>query len=115
MRLQNVYYVVPDMASAVHFYDRVLGLTLKFRDGDKWAPFDAGGANFSLSSPDEAAEGATGATVVFQVEDADIVAAAIVEAGGAVLHRRDMGSHGVTVACRDPFGNVIQLFERAPA
>ena len=40
-RLQNAYYVTADMDRAAAFYGDVLGLPTKFRDGMKWAQFDA--------------------------------------------------------------------------
>jgi len=112
-RIQNAYYVAQPMDEAVAFYRDVLGLKLKFQDGARWAQFDAGGSNFSLSSTEEAADGAAGATVVFEATDIDAMAEQITAAGGAVLGRRDMGSHGRTLTFRDPAGNVVQLFERA--
>ena len=39
-KLGNVFYRVPDMDAAVTFYSQVLGLPLKFRDGNNWAAFD---------------------------------------------------------------------------
>lgn len=112
-RIQNAYYVTQEMEASVAFYRDALGLKLKFQDGARWAQFDAGGSNFSLSSPEEAADGAVGATVVFEVTDLDAVAQNVTAGGGTVLGRRDMGSHGRTLTFRDPFGNVAQLFERA--
>ena len=112
-RIQNAYYVVHSMGAAVGFYRDALGLTLKFQDGERWAQFDAGGANFSLSSRDEAPMEATGAVVVFEVAGLEAAADRIVAAGGEVLGRRDMGSHGRTLTFRDPAGNLVQLFERA--
>jgi predicted enzyme related to lactoylglutathione lyase len=113
-RIQNAYYVVPAMEQAAAFYRDVLGLKLKFQDGERWAQFDAGGSNFSLSSVEEAAPGAAGAVVVFEVTGMDAMAERIAAAGGGILGRRDMGTHGRTLTVRDPAGNVLQLFERAP-
>jgi predicted enzyme related to lactoylglutathione lyase len=113
-RIQNAYYVARGMDAAVAFYRDALGLKLKFQDGARWAQFDAGGSNFSLSSTEEAAPDAAGGVVVFEVTDLEAMAGAITAAGGTVLGRRDMGSHGRTLTFRDPAGNVLQLFERAP-
>jgi predicted enzyme related to lactoylglutathione lyase len=114
-RVQNAYYVTGDVAGAARFYQDALGLTLKFQDGTRWAQFDAGGVNFSLSAPEEAAEGARGAVVVFEVDDLDATRARLEGAGATVLGVRDMGAHGRTLTFRDPSGNVAQLFQRAPA
>lgn len=115
-RMQNTYYVVRDMGAAAAFYRDALGLKLKFQDGARWAQFDAGGQNFSLSSPEEAPVDAAGGAVVFEVDDLEAAADRIAAAGGEVLGRRDMGSHGRTLTFRDPAGNLAQLFARsAPA
>lgn len=112
-RIQNSYYVVRDMAGTVAFYRDALGLGVKFQDGARWAQFDVAGANFSLSVPEEAPIDAAGGVVVFEVADLEAMADRIAAAGGEVLGRRDMGSHGRTLTFRDPAGNILQLFERA--
>ena len=112
-KLQNAYYVTGDMDRAVTFYREALGLGLKFQDGARWAQFDAGGVNFSLSSPEEAAAGARGAVVIFEVDDLDAARARLAEHGADVLDARDMGAHGRSLTFRDPDGNLVQLFQRA--
>lgn len=112
-KLQNAYLVTREMDRAVAFYREALGLTLRFRDGTRWAQFDAGGANVSLSAPEEAADGACGAVLVFEVDDLEAAAARVAAHGGTLGVHRDMGTHGRTLTVRDPDGNVIQLFQRA--
>ena len=112
-RIQNSYYVVSDMERACNFYEGVLGLRLKFRDGDRWAQYDVKGTNFSLSSTTEAPAQIAGAVVVFEVQDIASVKAKIKEMGGKVLVERDMGMHGQTLAFLDSEENLVQLFQRA--
>jgi catechol 2,3-dioxygenase-like lactoylglutathione lyase family enzyme len=112
-KLQNAYYVTRNMDRAVAFYRDTLGLRVKFQDGARWAQFDAGGVNFSLSSPEEAAQGAAGAVIIFEVEDLDAARAGLEQAGAPVLDTRDMGAHGRSLTFRDPDGNLVQLFQRA--
>jgi len=111
-RLQNAYVVTHDMERAVAFYKDAMGLPVKFQDGTKWAQFDAGGTNFSLSSPEEAAEGAMGAVLIFEVDDIADAGITIEKNGGEVLGSRDMGDHGRVLSFRDPDGNLVQLFQR---
>jgi len=112
-RIQNSYYIVSDMGRACAFYEAVLGLGLKFRDGERWAQYDVNGANFSLSSIAEAPRRVEGGIVVFEVDDIAAAKAKIVEMGGSVVVERDMGGHGRTLAFLDPEKNLVQLFQRA--
>lgn len=113
-RIQNAYFIARKMDDAVAFYRDALGLKVKFQDGARWAQFDAGGTNFSLSSVEEAPLEFSGALVVFEVTDIEESEKAIVAGGGEILGHRDMGSHGRTLTFRDPAGNLLQLFQRAP-
>lgn len=112
-RIQNVYLVADDMDAMVRFYEQALGLPIKFRDGTRWTQFNVGGSNLSLSSREEAGAEAKGGTVVFETDDLAALRAKVEQGGGKVLRERDMGSHGKTVTCVDPAGNLFQLFERA--
>jgi flavin reductase len=51
----NVIYPVADIARAVAFYRDVVGLPLKFQDGDRWAAFDCHGTTLALErrAPDD--------------------------------------------------------------
>tara|TARA_Y100001960_G_scaffold153070_1_gene161518 strand:- start:446 stop:754 length:309 start_codon:yes stop_codon:yes gene_type:complete len=100
------------MERAVSFYQDAMGLPVKFQDGTKWVQFDAGGTNFSLSSPDEAAEGAMGAVLIFEVDSIADASITIKKNGGEVLDSRDMGHHGRVLSFRDPDGHLVQLFQR---
>jgi len=113
VRIQNVFQVTRDMDRALAFYRDVLGLEVKFRDGDKWCQLAAGDTRIALASPDEAAPADAGSVVVFEVGDLDGACAALEAAGTAVEARRDMGSHGRTAAIRDPDGTLVQLFQAA--
>lgn len=113
IRIQNVYQTTRDMGRALGFYRDVLGMTVKFQDGGKWCQLDAGGANFALSAPEEAAPGANGTVVVLQVDDLEATRRQLEGAGVTVEDVRDMGSHGRVLTCRDPDGTVLQLFQRS--
>jgi predicted enzyme related to lactoylglutathione lyase len=113
-RIQNTYIVVRDMTAQRSFYEQALGLDMKFSDAQRWTQFRVGEANFSLSSQEEARHASQGATLVFEVDDLEAVAERIVSCGGRILHRRDMGTHGCTLAFSDPEGYTGQLFRKAP-
>ena len=112
-RVQSVYYTVKDMDRAVAFYDKVFGMKLKFRDGNKWTQLDGGNVSVALSSPEESASADGGAVVAFEVEDIVAFEARLKEAGAAIIQRRDMGSHGKVLAFRDSEGNIVQVFAKA--
>lgn len=112
-RLQNVHVAGRNIAALSMFYEQVLGLPLKFRDGDRWVQYDAGGVGFSLAGPGEAAPSQQGAVAVFEVEDFEGLVARAEASGGQVEGIRDMGSHGSVMSMRDCEGNLIQLFRRA--
>ena len=65
-RIGNVFYRAPDMEAAVNFYTRVLGFTMKFRDGDHWAAFDVAGMTLAVEGGAPAGSG--GATVSLRVD-----------------------------------------------
>jgi len=111
VKLQNVYQVTRDMDRALGFYRDVLGMTLKFRDAGKWSQLQAAGSNVALSSPEEAAAGATGTVMVLEVEDLDEAREQLEAAGTSVVELREV-THGRTLTCRDPDGNLLQIFAR---
>ena len=112
-RLQAAFLVSSDLDAQSRFYEQALGLTLKFRDSDRWAQYDAGGSNIALSSREEAQPAEQGTVLVFEVESFDGVAEQIERYGGSYLGTRDMGSHGAVLSAKDPEGNIIQFFCRA--
>ncbi len=113
-RLQNVYVVAERPAELHAFYSEALGLKLKFNDGERWYQYGVGAGNVSLACREEAAPATSGMVMVFEVEDFADAQERITAAGGTVLGVRDMGSHGAVLSLRDPEGNVVQLFKRAP-
>jgi len=114
LRIHNVFQVTRDMDRAVAFYRDVLGLDVKFQDGGKWCQLTAGDTKLALSSPEEATPAENGSVVVFQVDDLDAARAQLEAAGTEIEAVRDMGNHGRILACRDPDGTILQLYEAAP-
>ncbi|KQW63436.1 VOC family protein [Variovorax sp. Root411] len=114
-RLQNVYVVAQRPAELHAFYESALGLKLKFRDKDRWFQYGVGNTSVALACPEEAAPATSGVVMVFEVGDFAGAQERITGAGGEVIGMRDMGAHGAVMSLRDPEGNVVQLFKRAPA
>lgn len=112
-RLQNVFVAARQPGALGAFYESALGLQPKFRDGERWIQYTAGGSNVAVASLEEAAPVTSGLVMVFEVDDFDGVQDRVASAGGQVLGLRDMGSHGSVLSLRDPEGNVVQLFKRA--
>lgn len=116
-RLQNVYLAARDVPVLSAFYESVLGLAPKFRDGERWVQYATGegvSTGFALACLEEAAPALGGAVLVFEVEDFESIVTCVKQAGGEVTGIRDMGSHGAVLSLRDPEGNVVQMFRRAP-
>ena len=99
------------------FYRDVLGLDLRMRAGEDWAEFEVGGSTVALHGAREGhAPPMQGATVVFEVDDLDAEMRALGGRGvrfeGEVA---DVPGYGRFASFRDPDGNLMQIFERAPA
>ena len=112
-RLQNVFVAAREPGKLGAFYESALGLQPKFRDGERWIQYAAGGSNVAVASLEEAAPATSGLVMVFEVDDFAGIEERITSAGGQVLGLRHMGSHGSVLSVRDPEGNAVQLFKRA--
>jgi catechol 2,3-dioxygenase-like lactoylglutathione lyase family enzyme len=109
-RIGNVFYRVPDMEAAVRFYTDVLGLSLKFRDGDHWATFDVGGSTLAVEGGGPGGPG--GATVSLRVDGLEALVADL-RAKGATVSDVKTGPHERRAELLDPAGNLLVLY--APA
>ncbi len=93
--IETVYYRICNMDAAIAFYEGVLGLTLKNRQGNDWAEFDCGGYDLALEGELATRPHQGGATVVFRTDDIDalfahlekneIARGAVEDVGGARL------------------------------
>ena len=113
--IQNVYVAATDLGKSVQFYRDVLGLPLKFQDGDRWAQFDIGGTSFSISSANDGrAVPGQGAVTIFEVNDLEAAFTTLRERGASIEGELvDMGDHGRYFTVLDPSGSPVQLFQRA--
>jgi catechol 2,3-dioxygenase-like lactoylglutathione lyase family enzyme len=111
-KIGNVFYRVADMDAAYDFYANVLGLTPKFRDGDRWAAFDVAGTTFALEG-ERSAGASRGATVSLRVQGLDELVSQLRQRGAQVGEVRS-GQHERTAEVTDPSGNVFLLYEPLP-
>jgi len=107
--LKTIYVTAIDVATCATFYQQAFNLEIQFADADRWTQFRLNGLAFAVACPEEAAQGAVGATMVLEATD-DADHDRVVAAGATLIGERDMGTHGRTRSYRDPAGNVVQLF-----
>ena len=115
-KVQNVFYRVADMNRAVSFYGDVLGLKLKFRDGDNWAEYDLGNVSLGLeiAQAPPAAGSAGGAVVVLRGPDLDGVLAKVEQAGCFAIGEIEQRPYGRIARFVDPDGNELNYLEPKP-
>ena len=113
-KFSSAYYVVKDMDKAVGFYQDILGLNIKFRDGDRWTQFDVNGVAVALADPSEGTvPPGGGGTVVLEVDDLAEMRDKLTQNGVTVNDIVDMGGHGRYFTAVDPAGNIVQIFARS--
>ncbi len=113
-KFSSAYYVVKDMDKAVGFYQDILGLNIKFRDGDRWTQFDVNGVAVALADPSEGTvPPGGGGTVVLEVDDLGETRDKLTQNGVTVNDIVDMGGHGRYFTAVDPAGNIVQIFARS--
>lgn len=114
-KVQNVFYRVADMDRAVGFYGGVLGLKMKFRDGDKWAEFDAGNVSLGLELLEgQGTAGAGGGVVVLRGPGLDDLLARVKGAGYAAIGEIEQRPYGRIARFSDPDGNEVNFLEPKP-
>ncbi len=101
------------MNQAVAFYQDLLGLPIKFRDGDRWTQFDVNGVAVALADPTQGTvPPGGGGTVVLEVDNLMETREKLIQNGVSVNDIVDMGDHGRYFTAKDPEGNIVQIFAR---
>ena len=114
-KVQNVFYRVADLDRAVTFYGDVVGLKMKFRDGEKWAEFDAGNVSLGLELLEgQGSAGAGGGVVVLRGSDLDGLLSRLRAAGYATIGAIDQRPYGRIARFTDPDGNEVNYLEPKP-
>ncbi len=111
MKIGHVIVPAGDLDAQLAFYTS-LGLTTKFRDGDRYAALTDGAVTIGLA--DESQQPVAGQTMLtIEVDDLDAVLAGIGAAAGAV-GAVVVGPHERRAVVIDPAGNPVVLYERLP-
>ena len=108
--LRQVIVPVADVVQAAEAIAAQLGLELRFRDGDRWAAFDAGGLTLALAGPGEQPAGG-GIALGVKVADLDAALERVAAEGGEVLEDVREGEHERRATCRDRFGATLALYQ----
>lgn len=112
MRVGHVLLPVSDLDRALAFYHDVLGLKVRFRDGDRYAALDGDGTTIALAAPGE--QPVTGHPALgLKVPDVGRTAEAF-RASGAAVGDVTTGGHEQRAVLRDPDGNVLVLYGPIP-
>lgn len=114
MRVGHVIVPAADLDAQLDFYTR-LGLTVKFRDGDRYAALTDGVVTIGLA--DGTQQPVAGRTLLtIEVDDLDSCVADLVAAGASAAEPVD-GEHERRSLVVDPQGNPVVVYQRlvAPA
>ena len=111
MKIGHVIVPAGDLDAQLAFYGS-LGLTTKFRDGDRYAAVTDGSVTIGLA--DASQQPVPGATMLsIQVDDLEATVVALVAAGGKA-GETTTGPHERRTVMTDPGGNPIVVYERLP-
>ncbi|MEU9835358.1 VOC family protein [Streptosporangium sp. NPDC048047] len=108
-KLGNVLIPVADMGEAIAFYSGTLGLAVRFRDGDRFAALDGGGATVALVAAEERVAGEVTAPS-YRVDDVARAVRELADAGATVVREPEAGPHETRAVLRDPSGNTLVLY-----
>lgn len=106
------HVIVPadDLDAVAAFWTERLGLSLRFRDGDRYAAVTDGTVTFGLAAPSEQPDAAR-VVASFEVHGLDDLVAAWRAEGVDVGDPVD-GPHERKAVARDPADNAVVVYER---
>jgi predicted enzyme related to lactoylglutathione lyase len=108
-KLGNILIPVDDLDKAIALYSGALGLAVRFRDGDRFAALDGGGATVALVAAGERVTGEVTAPS-YKVGDVARAVRELTGAGAEVVREPETGPHEIRAVLRDPSGNVFVLY-----
>ena len=105
--LRQVIQPVGDISRAVAFYSQLLGLPVRFVDGDRYAALEAGGAVLALAAGQESI--ADRSAPAFKVANLDRLLAAV-SIDGTIVRGPEVGPHERRAVITDPWGNRLVVY-----
>jgi len=110
-RFAKVVAPASDLNGLVAFYSRVLGLALKFQDGDRYAEFEKYEVSLSLTASVESVAG-DAVALAFAVADLEGCLTLALAAGARVVAVPQQGPHEVRAVIEDPSGNQVIVYQK---
>jgi len=108
MKVGHILLPVDDLDRALAFYRDVLGLKVRFQDGDRYAALDGGGTTIALAA---SGEQPVPGRPALGLKVPDVTAAADgLRAAGALVGDVTTGGHEHRATLHDPDGNVLVLY-----
>jgi catechol 2,3-dioxygenase-like lactoylglutathione lyase family enzyme len=110
--MHHLLWPVPDLQSALAFYVTGLGMSVSFRDGDRFASVRAGGVSLALVAGSEDITSGVPAPA-YKVADLGLAVAAAEGAGAEIVAGIHPGPHELRAVIRDPSGHLVVLYQAA--
>jgi predicted enzyme related to lactoylglutathione lyase len=107
MKLQTLLYPAQTLDHDLDFFQRGLGLPLRFRDGDRYAVLSAGDLTIGIATGDERLS--TQPAAVFRVDDIAQSVALLLAAGATLLRPAQRGPHEWRALLATPGGHHLIL------
>ena len=107
--LRSLLLASSDLGDAVRFYRDVVGLALRFQDGDVYAEFDTGDIRLALAAPGDHPD-PTRPLPVFKAPDLDAAVRRLVAGGAVVVGAAHDGAHERRALLQDPDGNAFVVY-----
>jgi len=107
MALHSLFYPAQSLEAELQFFQQGLGLSPRFRDGQRYAALDAGGLTIGIAAEDERI--CTQAAAVFRVADIQQSLALLMAAGATLLRPLERGPHEWRAVVASPAGHHLIL------
>ena len=99
---------VDDITAAIAFYQQLLGLSLQFRDGERFCLLTGNGLTLGLAAHQE--KNTVAVAAALKVENTESAVAWLQQAGAMMVSDVERGPHENRAVLLDPFGNELVIF-----